>query len=200
MLTTFSVDLVKNTLLGLAVFEAYGAVIERMAPISSTNKGEKRDPYAQASVTTHAFAGSVGGFSHGVAGTVWDTIAAAPESRRSVLRTMPRMVVHHGLAHSVLFGGYEGAKRVFLSYLNSNSEQLEGIEPVTRIEFLGCVAVAGGLAGQAQHLLSHYSEQVFTSGTPETVRWSGTTLRPLLFAFIPSSIAFVALEYGRNEQ
>jgi hypothetical protein len=201
LLTNLSTGFVKNTLLGLAVFEVHGAVVERMAPPAASDDDTK-DPYERASVATHAFAGSLGGCAHGVAGTVWDTAVAAPEGRRAVLRSMPGMMMHHGLAHVVLFGGYEGSKRMFLSYLNTNnanninSIELEGTEPVTRVEYLGCVAVAGGLAGQAQHFVSHYSEQFFT--TP-TFRWTLPTLRPLLVAFGPSSIAFVALEYGRNE-
>jgi hypothetical protein len=185
--------------LGLAVFEAYGAIVERMAPPAKNQ--ETKDPYARASVATHAFAGSLGGCAHGIVGTVWETASASPEARRSVFRNMPRMIVHHGLAHSVLFGGYEGTKRLLLSYLlnNKNNIEFEGSEPVTRVEFLGCVTLAGGLAGQAQHLVSHYSEQVITPTTPGPIRWTVPTLRPLLIAFIPSGIAFVALEYGRNE-
>lgn len=188
------------------MFEVYGAVIELMAtaaPDASNDQDEEKDPYARVSVATHAFAGSLGGCAHGVAGTAWDTtFAASPEGRRSVLRSMPGMMVHHGLAHAVLFGGYEGSKRMLLSYLNSNnnnintnSSELEGAEPVTRVEYLGCVTVAGGLAGQAQHVVSHYIEQVVT--TP--IRWTLPALRPLMVAFVPSGIAFVALEYGRNE-
>jgi hypothetical protein len=190
--------------LGLAVFEVYGAAIERMAPAPdiANDYDDEKDPYARASVATHAFAGSLGGCAHGVAGTAWDTaFAASPDGRRSVLRSMPGMMVHHGLAHAVLFGSYEGSKRMLLSCLNSNNHlstnsiELEGAEPVTRVEYLGCVAVAGGLAGQAQHVVSHYSEQAVI--TP--IRWTLPALRPLLVAFVPSGIAFVALEYGRNE-
>jgi hypothetical protein len=172
----------------------------------NNHDNDKNDPYAEASVATHAFAGSLGGCAHGVAGTLWDTaFAPTPKARRSVLGGMPRMLLHHGVAHSMLFGGFEGTKRVFLSYANSiNNDETHGTESITRIEYLGCVAVAGGLAGQAQHLVSHYSEQVFLPVLSpvrggKIVYWTHPTLRPLLVTFIPSSIAFVALEYGRNE-
>lgn len=174
-------------------------MIERMAPPPAKN--DVSDPYARASMLTHAVAGSAAGCAHGVAGSVWDAaFAAGREERRAVLRGTVGMIAHHAVAHSVLFASYEATKRLCVSNFTSHSNELggEGVEPVIRVETLGCVAVAGGLAGQAQHLVSHYSEQVFTS-TTLPIRWTAPpVLRPLLVAFFPSSIAFVALEYGRN--
>jgi hypothetical protein len=181
------------------------------------------DPYAQASVGIHGLAGGLGGCMHGVAGIIWE-MGSAFVSRRggrspndaldTPNRSHPlRLIAHHAIAHAVLFSSYEGFKRglllrfqtaspnIVVDPFDENQAVIDGIavkEPMTRIEYLGCVALAGGLAGQVQHVVSLYSEQLVMQGIPKW--WSIALLpRPLLLAFVPSSIAFVALEYGRRE-
>lgn len=237
--------MVKNTFLGMAVFETYGIVVERMAPVQketasatviTTTAVNSKDPYARASVVVHCLAGALGGIAHGLVGTAWDAIAqwnvranikgplnnntTAANTANTPLAVLlsgaPRMIAHHTVAHAALFGSYEGIKRVLVSRMNdrmghitTNLEVSDGApfhdgsalprkEPMTRVEYLGCVAIAGGLAGQVQHVVSSYSEQLLSMTT--IPKWSNLILlKPLLLAFAPSSIAFVALEYGRRE-
>ena len=64
-------------------------------------------------------------------------------------------------------------------------------------ESLGCVALSGGLIASPRVSETLYSEQVLLM--PKQTLWKHPTLRPLLLAFLPSSIAFLALEYGREQ-
>jgi hypothetical protein len=107
------------------------------------------------------------------------------------------MTIHHSIAHSVLFGCYESIKR---GLLDESSDQRE-------IPHFATVSLAGGLAGQIQHVVSHFTEQWLLIGVETTtttpkplVRFvaSPPTLRPILFAFLPSAISFVAFEYGKS--
>jgi hypothetical protein len=226
LVVEFELDLAKNTLLGMAVFQTYELAVEAMAPAPvfdpNVHTNRRIDPYAQASVGMHGIAGGLGGCMHGVAGIVWDMGSAfsrdggrpsndaigTPNRSRQL-----RLIAHHAFAHAVLFSSYEAFKRGLLLRFQTASpsiavvdpfdesqpvEGMAGKEPMTRIEYLGCVALAGGLAGQVQHVVSLYSEQLLMHGIPKW--WSVALLpRPLLLAFVPSSIAFVALEYGRRE-
>ena len=213
--------MVKNTLLGLAVFESYGAVIEYAASSSylstmdvvehTAASKESRDPYVKATVAAHVLGGAVGGGAHGLLLWIWESAASSSAvagtgagTVASVLSPssgpgLHRSVLHHGTAHAVLFSAFEASKRSMLMVLGrcqNNDIQRNSVE------YLGVVAVAGGLAGQAQHWISHYSEHIlmqnhrqpFLSALP-----SRPTFRPLLMAFVPSSIAFVAFEYGRYD-
>jgi hypothetical protein len=210
----------------MAVFQTYELAVEAMAPLPvfdpNVHTNRRIDPYAQASVGMHGLAGGLGGGMHGVAGIIWD-MGSAFVSKRSgrppndALDTPNRsrrlrLIAHHALAHAVLFSSYEGFKRGLSLWFQTASPSIavdplddnhtvDGMvvkEPMTRIEYLGCVALAGGLAGQVQHVVSLYSEQLLMQGVPKW--WSVALLpRPLLLAFVPSSIAFVALEYGRRE-
>ena len=189
--------LVKNTLLGLIVFESYGAVLEYSVSRSSPSAIESRDPYAAAPAAGHAFAGAVGGGAHGLFLFIWESVAGA--STPSPSPGIARSVLHHGTAHAVLFGVYEASKRSLLSLVENDTRHTGNIQR-SSIDYLGVVAVAGGLAGQAQHWISHYSEHFLIlnpSRTKSLALPPRPTIRPMLMAFLPSSIAFVAFEYGR---
>ncbi|KAL3781746.1 hypothetical protein HJC23_004845 [Cyclotella cryptica] len=143
-------------------------------------------------------------------------------------------IAHHSLAHAVLFGTYQWIKRslsegvtfysrpideveaaavtsekkssgIFSSYVNNNKDL---------IAHAAVIALAGGIAGQAQHLTSHFTEQWFcltTTMIPEQkstskgnfrLRWrvlwsSWPAWRSTVLAFPPSAIGFLAFEYGK---
>mmetsp|Transcript_11005 Transcript_11005/g.27075 ORF Transcript_11005/g.27075 Transcript_11005/m.27075 type:complete len:115 (+) Transcript_11005:584-928(+) len=71
------------------------------------------------------------------------------------------------------------------------------------------IAVAGGLAGQFQHVTSHLSEQwlalaydgTMNPSSPSLLRRlvhaSWPTWRSTMLAFPPSAIGFLAFEYGK---
>jgi len=196
--------LIKNTLLGLAVFESYGAVVEfldaRSLLLSSTEISDEHDPYARVSVPAHILAGSVGGSAQAFLSLAWKGIAAAVSTAPSS-STLPglRSVVYHATAHASLFGSYEGTKRAMLETFRRDDETKHHLSSV---EYLGVVGIAGGLAGQVQHLVSYYTEHLLLLQKNYYQQQSFTalarpTVRPLLVAFLPSSIAFIAFEYGR---
>jgi hypothetical protein len=209
--------LLKNTLLGLAVFETYCYTVETLADtitISDQNNNSK-DPYDRASIGMHMIAGGLGGVAHGVAGTVWETAAAViskPPSNATTttnatalsswnakpLLVFPKVTLYHGISHAVLFASHEGMKRCLWRVVQDWDSYLESTAMTTRVEYLACVSLAGGLAGQAQHVASHFLEQLLLeeAGTITNFR---PGLRPTLMAFLPTSVAFVAFEYGRSE-
>ena len=202
---TLSAVFVKNTVLGIASFETYCKLVEQFAsapeaslPLSHST-GEKATPvdaYARVSLSLHALAGLTGGVAHGLVETAWDSMAATTvAARKAELTNLHRTALYHGASHSSLFASYEGIKRLLFPMF--------GEAEITRVEYLVCVATAGGLAGQVQHIFSYYLEPAVLERGSNSLRAvtkvPRPSLRPVLFAFIPTSIAFVAFEYGRSE-
>lgn len=149
------------------------------------------DEYTRATVPVHFVAGALGGTVHGIIGTIWEIVA-----REQTFQMIPKMTLHHSLAHASLFGSYEVWKRLFLhsSGLDTGSELYQGTK------YLGTVSIAGGLAGQMQHVVSHYSELWLRleEGDSIAVRRGAPAMRQVWLAFPPSAVAFVAFEYGRR--
>lgn len=238
---SFAGNLVKNTLLGLAVFESYGYVVGQLAPpppppaseimqrskSNSSHNAEKLkknsfttdsndddsedlstiltdepDEYARASLASHWTAGAVAGSVHGIATSIFEGPIVGTNFRATNTTRIQQAAyhtLHHSLAHSVLFGSYEFLKRSVLYELHhgdvieSNGSSLLGF------------GLAGGFAGQLQHLVSHCTESMtFESGITSTklahrlVMPGVPTIRPLLTAFPPSAIGLIAFEYGKN--
>jgi hypothetical protein len=183
--------LVKNLVLGAAVFETYCCTVEHLAP-----PGQDGDEYARASVPAHVVSGALGGSVHGVVGTVWE--AAAGERTLHHI-SLGKMTLHHSAAHATLFGSYEGLKRLFVA-TNSSSSDSQHQGPA----YLGSVSVAGGMAGQLQYIMSHYTKQWLRleadvgEATVVTSMRRPPVLRNILMAFPPSAIGFIAFEYGRK--
>jgi hypothetical protein len=183
--------LVKNLVLGAAVFETYCYTVEHLAP-----PGKDGDEYARASVPTHFVAGALGGSVHGIVGTVWE--AAAGER---TLHHLGRLNLHHSAAHATLFGSYEGLKRLFVATTSLSSSSDSQYQGPT---YLGSVCFAGGMAGQLQYIVSHYTEQSLRleadvgESTLVTSMRRPPILRNFLMAFPPSAIGFIAFEYGRK--
>jgi hypothetical protein len=166
-------------------------------------------------------AGALGGGVHGIVGTLWDHVAATTTKPTTTIKndfskqgrlvatlttTLPRMTCHHGMAHAALFGSYELVKRQLLHMTGLDSTLLHH-GPA----YLGSIVVAGGVAGQVQHVMSHYTEQwlrleegvVILEATTTTTAMSVLKFRPpvmrsVVMAFPASAIGFVAFEYGRN--
>lgn len=127
-------------------------------------------------------------------------------------------ISHHSLAHSVLFGSYQTAKWISLSYVSGDSINQENNSD-TNTEVLvnaSGIALSGGIAGQLQHLTSHFTEQYFNLSTtqneevvrgrnklaitPSQTTLSLPSLRSIALAFPPSAIGFLAYEYGKMLQ
>ncbi|KAI2512094.1 hypothetical protein MHU86_2382 [Fragilaria crotonensis] len=201
------------------------------------NPKSSLDAYARASPLLHTVAGTLGGGVHGIVGTLWDTAAwrfgttstTSLLSSSSPLVSMPRMTLHHGMAHGALFGSYELSKRTLLQSFSGASAGFDATSTTTTTSlhdaghthgYLACVIVAGGLAGQVQHVMSHYTEQwlrleegpgavmmeeaTSTSSstskpmTTNILKFRPPVLRSVLMAFPASAVGFVAFEYGRS--
>ena len=230
--------LIKNTLLGAAVFETYEYMVTYLASpgkqycdpqLSINNKDDNdngdSDVYERASLQSHFLAGACGGFVHAIPSTFWEKTppplsCSGSSSSGGVLGWtfssraaavwyywLPTMIVHHSIAHSILFGCYECLKREFVMLWDHQQQQQQLLRR-DEIPYFVSVAMAGGLAGQIQHVVSHYTEQWLwverTTTTPSSsyrqlliqrfVTASSPTLRPTLLAFPPSAISFVAFE------
>jgi hypothetical protein len=216
--TTFVKSLVKNTLLGAAVFETYEYMVTYLAPPEQScqqmnNKNDHNDlvdddVYARASLQSHFLAGACGGLVHAIPSTFWEpqqpssNVVIMSSSRAlSQCYYLSAMIIHHSIAHSLLFGCYESVKREFVLRDKQQQQQFRHDE----IPYFASVSMAGGLAGQIQHVISHYTEQWLllvraentTTAAPSSSRLviqllprvvsasSPPTLRPTLFAFFP---------------
>jgi len=153
------------------------------------------DEYSRASLPSHFVAGSAAGSVHGIASSLME---GNPTSR-PMMRYFAWNTVHHSVAHSMLFGSYEGIKRGLL-HITENEERTR----TSRAYHLVTFSIAGGLAGQIQHLMSHYVEGgLGLANETLQVEWRVAlrtlpALRPLMWAFPPSAIGFVAFEYGKQ--
>ena len=186
-----------------------------------------------------------------MAGTVHAVLSAASSAALSCYRQAspspfvsaltPAYVLHHSFAHAVLFGSYEAWKRPLLRLLGGRAADRVGAEEGGECEGGGggngegrdvnyshllAVGAAGGLAGSAQHVVSHYAEMwIGITERPErradamspsggifggkggggnaARRWSPLllpppTLRSIILVFPVSAIGFMAFEYGKE--
>ena len=156
--------------------------------------------------------------------------------------------IHHSIAHAVLFASYEGAKRfihssfakepsLLLSPLsdddNDDDDDDKGlIIPSSTKSLVSTwlnsdvltIVMAGGIAGQSQHFISHITEQILhvsddhthhhhhpqiISTRPNTMKSMTTTLswmknlklptlNSMIVAFFPSAVGFAAFEFGKD--
>jgi hypothetical protein len=175
-LKKIGVSLGKSTFLGMLVFESYGYSIEHLAPLQDKDS-QHRDEYARASLPAHFASGACAGSLHGIVDAAFERVA---------LSRLPVNLLHHGIAHSVLFGSYEGVKRLIINESESGEQH----------HFLLKIVAAGGLAGQIQLMTSHVTEHVlFNRVSLRNIPLP--TLRPLLWSFPGTAIGFLAFEYGK---
>jgi hypothetical protein len=211
---TFSIA--KNSFLGTLVFETYCHTLALLAGKRPDLVENPMDEYDRATMPMHFGAGLTAGSVQGLvlsSPAMWNAIKTYRDASNISSLHIPtthtpayaaRFVslntLNHSLAHSALFGSYEGTKRLLQQELLDDSDQKFGSG------HLFCYATAGGLAGQAQHLMSHYTEQIFglSEGTamvaPSMIfrGFLAPTLRSTLMACPPSAIGFIAFEYGKT--
>lgn len=247
--SNFAGNLVKNTILGMAVFATYEEAIDRfeggddnknqedlelMGPTGSGDTSER--PVSSTRLSQHFAAGFCAGSVHAglgsvienFAGLIWQPLqhrflskGAAPVAASNAVKTafFPNLL-QHSTSHAVLFGSYETLKRMTMLALTNTNTTIQ-IDSTSSIEEetdgfidnqLVAVGLAGGMAGILQQVANDTTEQVtkvlqqkrsgleqqnvgnlFASIRPP--RYSATTL---LMLSIPTSIGFVAFEYGRE--
>jgi hypothetical protein len=166
----------------------------------------------QSPVVAHFGAGVCSGLAQSVVMTVWEhwTTTTKPESRQSWPH-IGRRAVHHAVGYASLFGSYEWFRRHIHhglhSYLLTDDHQRDmlammadypwmrredGLYDVTPIALVTSF-VAGGMAGQVQHVVSHATRQWQSTGM-FAVRV--VPLQATFGAFGPTALAFVAFQYG----
>lgn len=142
--------------------------------------------------------------------------------------------IHHALAHALLFSTYEGTKRLLFGdasvhlrvaspfrqqHTNADSDREttsldEQDYKEHTIRDILLVTLSGGIAGQIQHVASHFTESWLRVGDDHSVRrhWerrhklfanvkligAGPSMRSTVMAFPPSAIGFVAFEFGKG--
>uniref|UniRef100_A0A7S2EED0 Uncharacterized protein n=1 Tax=Ditylum brightwellii TaxID=49249 RepID=A0A7S2EED0_9STRA len=194
----------------MAVFESYGYVVGEMAPSETREKGviisrqlvddensemivmDEPDEYARATLPVHFGAGLFAGSIHGLGSTFFEW-HPSNLPKFGIINTF-----HHSVAHSLLFGTYEGTKRIIIHQVHSFDDETNYYGAA----YLTVFGLAGGIAGQIQYVASHYTEQ-WLGLSDSTLRLSmrsaaAPTLRPVLLAFLSSAIGFLAFEYGKN--
>ena len=192
---------------------------------------EDDDAMDRATLPQHFLAGAMGGAAHGLLSlpleVKWnvasDGLQAAGKwtnhtftnviTQKPLHFQVPALsystasIVHHSLAHSVLFGSYQLTKRLFLQYLPSSSATNNPNSGNHDAIHIASIAMAGGLAGQFQHVTSHFTEQWLglavdakNSSSSALRRFKFATcptLRSTMLAFAPSAVGFLAFEYGK---
>ena len=161
------------------------------------------DAFSRASIVAHVGAGALAGSLDGMLSSVWETKSLVWQQARPA-------VLQQSIAHAVLFGSYEYCKRNLIHRIHS----LQLLREDSGFAHLGCIAVAGGVAGQLQSLTNHYGEQIMMQETrmrlPTSIQRLSVNLRLLTrqvkhpsvtsitTAFVPSAVGFVAFEYGKR--
>lgn len=238
--------LIKNTVFGIAVFETYERIIKYEATKieprqltsretdvnrsnSSCSEGQSpssvkifvNDSYAIAPIRSHFIAGTAAGSVHAVLSYTTDSLA---------IRSMPtwpfmgRQLLHHSLAHSIMFGTYEWSKRNMLNVfrVEASLEPTPILENEPSVQSVGIAisGAAGGIAGILQNTISHYTSLwlridcsenqpsgILTLSTKQTTSTWEKALRLLnqfppmrqtMVAFPSMAIAFIAFEYGKD--
>ena len=180
---------------------------------------EHDDSMDRATLPQHFMAGGLGGASHAILSLGLEmklhnksTINTIPQKGMNYKVTNATMMnrfhlqyptvnyslsslLHHSMAHAVLFGSYQTTKRILLSNITlpNNNNNYD-------ISHAAMISTAGGIAGQLQHVTSHLSEQYLGISGPRVSSFrclTLPTLRSNLIAFPISSIGFVAFEYGK---
>ena len=231
---SFMATLAKNTVLGMAVFAAYERVVECELPTSSSSPSSSpaetnddvvaSDPFATASLSRHVTAGLLAGTAHAGVNYTMDALvrmrhtmfAGAAKGVRTATAPFVPYTMHHAISHGVLFGSYEGTKRVLMSTFGSdgkNRHTQTNYDEDTHYSDLLAIGLAGGIAGTLQHVVSEYTETTFVTSYSQIWQAKGLTFserlqlfprasmpsaRALGMAFVPSSIGFVAFEYGKE--
>ena len=235
-ISSFGKVFITNTILGMAVFATYEGVVEYVTPPPSSDVGcdikedvhiqpnlqqeeqidkeTKEDDMDRATLPQHFFAGGLAGISHSILSLTFEikkSDVAASKGRTTnpihlhfpTFRYSSAYITHHSLAHSVLFGSYQTSKRMLINSIPDSTKDEENNDFIGHIV---SITLAGGIAGQFQHVTSHLSEQCLglvnerknsTSLLRRLKVASWPSLRSTLLSFPPSAIGFLAFEYGK---
>jgi hypothetical protein len=232
--------LVKNTLLGAAVFETYEQLLIKFSDNHESEHDillDGGDVYAKTSLSEHFCSGFGAGSAHGVLSVTMDILQQ--QTNNSQTRTRGSIIsngkpdfaslwvgrgsytMHHAISHAFLFSSYEWCKRnmnLVLLDVDDSSSKKEKKESIFDTVYgdVFVIGLAGGIAGQVQTFVSHYTElwsSTCSSASNSDGRMqnpNGETLkqslkkyplpsvRSLVLSFPASAIGFVAFEFGKD--
>ena len=234
----FMATLAKNTVLGMAVFATYESVVECELPSSSSSYSSpaetkddivSSDSFAAASLSRHVTAGFLAGTAHAGVNYTMDalvrmrhTIWGSAVKGTALAAPAPFLpyTMHHSISHGILFGSYEGTKRMLVPFLaggvggeNNHHRDIHDDDENAHYGNILAIGLAGGIAGTLQHVASEYTETALVTSYSKIwqandltfserlhllPRASMPSARALAMAFVPSSIGFVAFEYGKE--
>ena len=211
--------LIKNIILGVAVFEIHERSIHHFHR-DHTKKDSKSK--MDETISQHFAAGVIAGVAHSILHMTFESTTHMLSSRNQIKMILPSSsefsslfswsiahTAHHGIAHGFLFSSYEYMKRAL--FQNSPRES-----PARETKFMDMIKIgfAGGIAGQIQHIASHYTEIWLRVGEDDNVRsywqerskllshWrligAGPSMRSICMSFPPSGIGFIAFEFGKT--
>ena len=191
--------LIKSGLLGTAVFELYESTKDTL------DEALGLDPDAEAEAATSTWKGTLllpatavvggglAGACHGVMYVGWEHGRRLVSSQYVVGNVWGGTAFAHSLAHASLFASFEVMKDALLSLTGARHEEPLGV---------AMVGVAGGLAGLCEEAVSHLTPHWETEGVGSlqaAIRRHGLPrLRVISSAALPTSLGFLAWEYGRS--
>jgi hypothetical protein len=236
--------LLKNTILGAGLFEAFektivyldekndeaeGTGIQTQSHIQTRRSDAKfGDSFSRTSVQQHFVAGAVGGSVHSFLLLAFDSGSHVKQNGMKMITASSFSSIssysavhtfHHGFAHGLLFSSYEGIKRLLFAenslhrlHMPSSETENNGQTVENSVIDVMKISLAGGIAGQIQHIASHYSEALLidprlkdgriimgSNGIKRAKLFiTGPSMKSILLAFPPSAIGFIAFEFGKQ--
>jgi hypothetical protein len=183
----------ESTFMGIVVFGTYDGVLHGWEHHHATDEKDMNDDMT--SVALHATAGGAAWVARSVFWMVWE--GAVRRHFHQPLFFL-RTTLHHSVGYGTLFGSYQAFRHLFAEVFDEegSSSRNDGTmavqQPIHNSRLVN-IALAGGLAGQVHHIVSHYTSHVktFHPNLPRPPRF-----RPTMLSFGPMALCFVAFEYG----
>jgi hypothetical protein len=174
-------------LMGVAVFGTYDFVVHCW-------KEQHQETESKRSVLVDLGAGAAAGVVQSMFWISWETLVYKSQLLRDHPHFCMRVTAHNAVGFGGLFGSYQGIRQVLLA-----SGAFEKVEDSVSNELVeipsGMVStfLAGGLAGQFHHVLTHYTSHWKSNQRklPPMPR-----LRPTLSSFLPMALCFSAFDHG----
>jgi hypothetical protein len=218
--------LIKNSLLGAVQFAVYDSVVSKLktlwtTTITSSMQQPQLDQQERRMVPIALTAGLVSGCIHGGGHLAWDYGASVlrnsipdknnVKKKAVVAASRSGTLVLHSLSHATLFGMYALVKYICQSPMDNSNDSSssssssssseknreKSVRMATQVLTIG---LSGFIAGCAEELVSHrlgYLERLKQHRPPAGAAGAGPiALRTLLVAGVPSTIGFLAMEFG----
>lgn len=187
---------------------------------SDYNYLEHGDAFSRTSLAQHLGAGMVGGSVHSLLQMSFQSVSFIKQNGLNRSRMAPISLIsswslsytfHHAIAHGLLFSSYEGIKRSLFSEKSLHSS----VQSENDVEIFGnsgndimTIVLAGGIAGQIQHVASHYIESWLGVGEDRNIKTylryrkklfvQAPSFKSICLSFPPSAIGFIAFEFGKS--